>query len=100
MSTLLAEQNGVYIPGVVDGQVLTEPIGTALAARRFARVPVLNGTNRDEERIFVSFGRAISRGTNVQIPKHSISAAATRVTSRRSWACPARGPPRSRPNTR
>jgi para-nitrobenzyl esterase len=68
VSTLLAAQNGVYIPGVVDGQVLTEPIGTALAAGRFARVPVLNGTNRDEERIFVSFGRAISHGTNVPIP--------------------------------
>ena len=56
------------IPGVVDGQVLTEPIGTALAAGRFARVPVLDGTNHDEERIFVSFGRAISGGTNVAIP--------------------------------
>jgi para-nitrobenzyl esterase len=56
------------IPGVVDGQVLTEPIGTALAAGRFARVPILNGTNHDEERIFVSFGRAISGGTNVAIP--------------------------------
>jgi para-nitrobenzyl esterase len=68
VSTLLAEQNGVYIPGVVDGQVLTEPIGTALADGRFARVPILNGTNRDEERIFVSFGHAISGGTNVPIP--------------------------------
>jgi len=58
----------VGIPGVVDGQVLTEPIGTALAAGRFARVPVLDGTNHDEERIFVSFGRAISGGTNVAIP--------------------------------
>jgi para-nitrobenzyl esterase len=56
------------IPGVVDGQVLTEPIGTALAAGRFARVPVLDGTNHDEERIFVSFGRTISGGTNVAIP--------------------------------
>src|SRR5690242_12339515 len=68
VSALLAAQNRVYIPGVVDGQVLTEPIGTALAAGRFARVPILNGTNHDEERIFVSFGRAISRGTNVPIP--------------------------------
>jgi para-nitrobenzyl esterase len=56
------------IPGVVDGQVLTEPIGTSLAAGRFARVPVLDGTNHDEERIFVSFGRAISGGINVAIP--------------------------------
>ena len=68
VSALLAAQSGVYIPGVVDGQVLTEPIGTALAAGRFARVPILNGTNRDEERIFVSFGHAISGGTNVPIP--------------------------------
>ena len=74
VSTLLAAPSGAYIPGVVDGQVLTEPIGTALAAGRFARVPVLNGTNRDEERIFVSFGRAISRGTNVQIPEQSVTA--------------------------
>jgi para-nitrobenzyl esterase len=33
------------IPGVVDGAVLQEPIGTALAAGRFARVPILNGIN-------------------------------------------------------
>jgi para-nitrobenzyl esterase len=57
------------IPGVVDGQVLTEPIGAALAAGRFARVPVLNGTNHDEERIFVTFGRAISGGANVAVPE-------------------------------
>ena len=43
----------VEIPGVVDGKVLTEPIGTALAAGQFARVPVLNGNNHDEERLFV-----------------------------------------------
>src|SRR5580692_7011089 len=62
------------IPGVVDGQVLTEPIGTALAAGRFARVPILNGTNHDEERIFVTFGRAISGGTNVAIPGQPVTA--------------------------
>ena len=63
----------VGIPGVVDGQVLTEPIGTALAAGRFARVPVLNGTNHDEERIFVTFGRAISGGTNVPVPEEPVT---------------------------
>jgi para-nitrobenzyl esterase len=73
-STVLAHQNGVYIPGVVDGQVLTEPIGTALADGRFARVPILNGTNRDEERIFVTFGHAISGGTNVMIPGGAVTA--------------------------
>ena len=30
---------GVEIPGVVDGAVLTQPIGTALARGQFARVP-------------------------------------------------------------
>src|SRR6516165_10711307 len=58
----------VEIPGVVDGKVLTEPIGTALAAGRFARVPVLNGTNHDEERLFVTFHFTVSRGTDVLIP--------------------------------
>src|ERR1700722_12765057 len=65
------------IPGVVDGQVLTEPIGTALAAGRFARVPVLDGSNHDEERIFVSFGRVISGGTNVAIPGDGMVTAGT-----------------------
>src|SRR5262249_47959473 len=49
VNELLAKFPGSAIPGVVDGQVLTEPIGTALAAGRFARVPVLNGINQDEE---------------------------------------------------
>ena len=37
------------IPGVVDGKVLTQSIGTALAAGQFARVPILNGVNHNEE---------------------------------------------------
>jgi para-nitrobenzyl esterase len=74
VSTLLADQNGGYIPGVVDGRVLTEPIGTALAAGQFARVPILNGTNFDEERIFVSFKSAVSGGVNVLIPDFPVTA--------------------------
>jgi para-nitrobenzyl esterase len=42
------------IPGVVDGKVLTESVGTALAAGRFARVPIINGVNTDEQLIFVA----------------------------------------------
>jgi len=52
----------------VDGKVLTEPIGTALAAGRFARVPVLNGTNHEEEALFVALGLTVSQGTDVPIP--------------------------------
>jgi len=64
----LVTPNFIEIPGVVDGKVLTEPIGTALAAGHFARVPVLNGTNHDEERLFVSLGLTVSQGTDVPIP--------------------------------
>ena len=58
---------GAAIPGVVDGKVLKESVGTALAAGRFARVPILNGVNHDEERIFVAIGFPVSGGMNVPI---------------------------------
>ena len=64
----LVSPNFIEIPGVVDGKVLTEPIGTALAAGRFARVPVLNGTNHEEEALFVALGLTVSQGTDVPIP--------------------------------
>ena len=37
VATLVNDFPGAAIPGVVDGKVLTESIGTALAAGRFAR---------------------------------------------------------------
>jgi len=63
---------GAAIPGVVDGKVLTESIGTALAAGRFTRVPIINGINHDEERIFVAIGIPVSGGTNVQVAAPSV----------------------------
>jgi para-nitrobenzyl esterase len=57
------------IPGVVDGKVLTEPIGAALAAGHFAHVPILNGMNHNEEWIFVAgLHLAVSRGMFVPAP--------------------------------
>jgi para-nitrobenzyl esterase len=38
----------------VDGAVLTQSIGPALASGQFSRVPVVNGTNHDEWRLFVA----------------------------------------------
>lgn len=71
------------IPGVIDGRILTESIGTALAAGRFARVPILNGTNHDEERIFVTllgqFGLAVSGGTFVPVPEPLTAASYQKV---------------------
>jgi para-nitrobenzyl esterase len=59
---------GTGIPGVVDGSVLTESIGTALSHGRFARVPILNGITHDEERLFVTgLGLAVSGGTFVGV---------------------------------
>lgn len=53
VSTLLANQSGGYVPNI-DGRVLTQSIGTALAAGQFARVPVVNGSTRDEWRLIVA----------------------------------------------
>ena len=101
----LVNPNFVEIPGVVDGKVLTEPIGTALAAGRFARVPVLNGTNHDEERIFVTIGLTVSQGTDVLIPEQPVTtgnyqtdiAAALGVPAARAAAIAAEYPPSAYP---
>jgi para-nitrobenzyl esterase len=65
--------NGAAIPGVVDGKVLKEPIGTALAAGRFARVPLLNGVNHVENAIFVGIGVPVIGGRNVKIPRQPVT---------------------------
>jgi para-nitrobenzyl esterase len=62
------------IPGVVDGRILTASIATALAAGRFAHVPILNGVNHLEELIFTAgLGLAVSGGTFVPVPVHPVT---------------------------
>jgi para-nitrobenzyl esterase len=39
---------------IVDGTILPLSLGTAFATGQFNRVPVINGTNRDEGRLFVT----------------------------------------------
>jgi para-nitrobenzyl esterase len=69
VDTLVNNFPGAAIPGIVDGKVITESIGTALAAGRFARVPVLNGVNTDEQRVFVTLlGLTVTGGYFVGIP--------------------------------
>jgi len=64
----LVSNFGTEIPGVVDGSVLTQPIGTALARGQFARVPVINGITHDEELLFVAgLGITVSQGTNIPL---------------------------------
>src|SRR5262249_52815187 len=68
-NTLVEAFPAAAIPGVVDGKVLTESIGSALADGQFARVPILNGVNHNEEWIFVAgLHVAVSGGRFVPAP--------------------------------
>jgi para-nitrobenzyl esterase len=59
---------GTEIPGDIDGSVLTQSIGTALARGQFARVPVINGITHDEELLFTDgLGIMVSQGTNIPL---------------------------------
>ncbi|HEX3335032.1 MAG TPA: carboxylesterase family protein [Jatrophihabitans sp.] len=70
VGTLVAKFPDAAIPGVVDGKVLTESIGAALAAGHFARVPILNGVTHNEELIFVAgLHLAVSGGRFVRAPE-------------------------------
>ena len=69
VNTLVKTFPDAAIPGVVDGKVLTKPIGEALAAGHFSHVPILNGVNHDEEWIFVGgLHVAVSGGMFVLAP--------------------------------
>jgi para-nitrobenzyl esterase len=69
-------------------------------------VPVLNGTNHDEERIFVTIGLTVSQGTDVPIPEKPVTpdnyqtdiAAALGVPAARAAAIAAEYPPAAYPS--
>jgi para-nitrobenzyl esterase len=52
-ATLVANEGTGYTPDI-DGRVLTESLKTSFADGRFNRVPVVNGSNHDEYRLFVA----------------------------------------------
>ena len=80
--TLVENFPPAAIPGVVDGKVLKESIGAALAAGHFARVPILNGMNHDEELIFVAgLGLAVSGGMFVPAPTPTAATYETVIAS-------------------
>jgi para-nitrobenzyl esterase len=54
VQTILADQNAAGYQPDIDGQVLTQSLGPAFAAGQFSRVPVINGSNHDEWRLFVA----------------------------------------------
>jgi para-nitrobenzyl esterase len=81
------------------------PIGAALAAGQFARVPVLNGTNHEEEALFVAIGLTVSQGTDVPIAQQPVTpgnyqaniATALGVSAARAAAIAAEYPPGTGP---
>lgn len=57
VATLLANQSlsaTAYLPNV-DGTILTQSVGTAFSSGQFNRVPVIEGSNHDEFRLFVAY---------------------------------------------
>ena len=54
IATLLANQGSGGFTGNVDNKVLTQPIFTALQKGEFNHVPVMEGSNHDEWRLFVA----------------------------------------------
>ena len=57
---ILAKQGDIDISPNVDGTVLPQSIGTALASGDVSRVPVINGTNHDEWRLFIAIYRPLT----------------------------------------
>jgi para-nitrobenzyl esterase len=57
VATLLANQSlsaTAYLPNV-DGTILTQSVGAAFSSGQFNRVPVIEGSNHDEFRLFVAY---------------------------------------------
>jgi para-nitrobenzyl esterase len=72
VSTIVDNENfGGYDPDI-DGSVLTQSVGTALASGQFNHMPVIIGTNHDEWRLFIALD-----GETVTAANYQASIAAT-----------------------
>jgi para-nitrobenzyl esterase len=54
VATILADQDSAGYTPNINTEVLPQSLGTAFATGAFNRVPVINGTNHDEYRLFVA----------------------------------------------
>jgi para-nitrobenzyl esterase len=57
IGTILADENPAGYRPDIDGSVLPQALSTAFAKGQFNRVPVINGTNHDEYRLFVGLSQ-------------------------------------------
>jgi para-nitrobenzyl esterase len=76
VSSLLAANTASTIVPNVDGKVLTQSVGAAFASGRFNRVPVIEGSNHDEWRLFVAQTEA-ETGTPLTADRYEAAIAAT-----------------------
>jgi para-nitrobenzyl esterase len=54
VARILADQDQSGASADIDGSVLTQPLNTALASGQFSHVPLIDGSNHDEWRLFVA----------------------------------------------
>jgi len=54
VETILANQGGIDITPNVDGKILPQSLDSAFATGQFNHVPLIQGTNHDEWRLFVA----------------------------------------------
>ena len=76
VATVLANQGAGTTGPTVDGAVLRSSIGAALRSGSFNRVPVIEGTNRDEWRLFVA-GTEVATGVPLSAAGYPAAIAAT-----------------------
>jgi para-nitrobenzyl esterase len=88
VATILADQDQSGAGADVDGLVLTQPLTQALASGSFSRVPVIDGSNHDEWRLFVAvaaFGgqpvTAANYQSTIEATLHVTPAIATIITA-------------------
>jgi para-nitrobenzyl esterase len=54
VATILANEDAAGYTPNINSEVVPESLGTAFATGKFNRVPIINGTNHDEWRLFVA----------------------------------------------
>jgi para-nitrobenzyl esterase len=74
VSTILADQDASGYTPNVNSEVLPETLGTAFATGNFNRVPIINGTNRDEWRLFVALDALVGNRVTTSNYQSMISA--------------------------
>lgn len=75
VETLVAHQPLSVTPGYVDGAVVPQSVLGAIATGRFNRVPIINGVNTEEERLFTGIGLSVTDGATAVLPSEGITAA-------------------------